>query len=129
MTLFVPPSFDLEEHVRAWLLSRLSTKGLEKLVKKSLVNMANHYRDDFAKCYWVPSVWEIKQRMRAEDKFEIEFFIFDESKKGFVILNDFATVNDFMDAVYNHDLVKTYNDRYGFWVYKVIILEKYKFFI
>lgn len=118
LTLYQPPSLDLQEHVRAWLFSKISDLSLENFIKKSLMNLMNHEIPEFIKPNWTPSLIEIRERLRNEREIQIPFRFCDENSQGYITIHEFETVEELMNKIYDSNYLKSFEDKYAFWLYK-----------
>lgn len=80
MTFFTPPSEDLEDHVKSWLFSKINDINSETFIKKCLIYLNNHNKNEYFKPDWIPSHIEIRQRLIGENKLTIPFKFCDNSE-------------------------------------------------
>jgi hypothetical protein len=68
---------------------------------------------------WLPDVQEIIQRFRCTPNVEIPV----QTGDGIihkVMVSEFATVGEMMDQIYNSELLGGVEDRYSYWVYRLV---------
>ena len=113
----MPPSEDLQDHLRAWIFSKMSEQSIDNFIRKTLINLSNHDDPDFIKPSWIPSLIEIKERLKGEKELSISFKFCDEVI-GSLLIHDFETVEEFMNKLYESQYLKKFDDKYAFWIYR-----------
>lgn len=81
------------------------------------MNLMNQDNPEFIKPNWTPSMLEIKERLKNEKDIQISFRFCDESI-GTLIIHDFETIEEVMNKLYDSNYLKSYEDKYAFWLYK-----------
>lgn len=72
---------------------------------------------DFLKPYWIPSLTELRSRLKGDKEISIPFRFCDETI-GSISIHDFETTEQFMNKLYESNYLKSYDDKFAFWLYK-----------
>jgi len=118
LSLYAPPSEDLQDQIRAWMFAKISDQSLEPFIKKTLINLMNHDNNEFVQPYWIPSLIEIRERLKGEKEILISFTFCEEKITGTLPIYEFETIESFMTKLYESQYLKHFDDKYSFWLYK-----------
>ncbi|EAS05441.2 hypothetical protein TTHERM_01079180 (macronuclear) [Tetrahymena thermophila SB210] len=126
LTIYCPPSYELNHFIRNFLFVYYGRQRFARLAQDALIHLQNAVIQEIVIPDWVPSLFELEQRIRGYTKFIFKICYPNQSSQEFS-LDPFITAGQLMKIVYQEGtyfLKNSITDKYNYWIYQSSIYDK-----
>ncbi|KAL4464417.1 hypothetical protein ABPG72_010904 [Tetrahymena utriculariae] len=126
LTLYCPPSYELNHFIRNFLFNYYGRQRFARLAQDALISLQNAVIQEIIIPDWVPSLFELEQRLRGYTKFIFKISYPNQSIQEFS-LDPFITAGQLMKIVYQEGtyfLKNSITDKYNYWIYQSSPFDK-----
>ncbi|KAL4427265.1 hypothetical protein ABPG74_011501 [Tetrahymena malaccensis] len=123
---FIKKSYELNHFIRNFLFNYFGRQRFARLAQDALISLQNVVIQEIIIPDWVPSLFELEQRLRGYTKFIFKVSYPNQSSQEFS-LDPFITAGQLMKIVYQEGtyfLKNSITDKYNYWVYQSSPFDK-----